>query len=165
MHIPATRLLLWGILVSSFSCGGSAFADHLNADRSTISEEIDHINATTSLEDQRKYAEDLYRRVSLNGERTSARDIVALRRLLANDSDAVRFWVAATLGAIGASAKSAVPELRAAYLRSACIRADLTSVTAIEYALEQLGTGLPEVVCGDGLPPMSGKAPSVQQSK
>jgi len=68
--------------------------------------------------------------------------------LLDTQEDAVRFWVAVTLGNLGYGARRAIPKLQELLSRADCLWADLSEADAIRYALARMHAAVPPPTCG-----------------
>lgn len=75
--------------------------------------------------------------------KTDDKALAELISLLDMTNDSVRFWVAASLGNLGAQARSAIPKLEETLAKVDCLNGSITSAAAIRHALTRLGVTHP----------------------
>ena len=83
----------------------------------------------------------------LDPDRLDDKTVSGLVSLLNTDDDSVRYWVAISLGHIGARAQKAVPSLLRILAEVQCQRASKTSEGGVRYALKQMGVTPPLSNC------------------
>ncbi len=89
-------------------------------------------------------AESLFKFVSQNGSSNlSDGQFSNIVSLLDSTIDAVRYWIARSLGALGARAKPAIPKLREVLAKVDCLGGGKTSASGIRFALVQMGEEKP----------------------
>lgn len=96
-----------------------------------------------------KRAQELCQWIGRHPSEVSATDVDALTRLLTDEDDSIRIWIAGALGLLGEKAKSAVPQLQRALLERPCANTPATSASAIRLALSRIGVQPVNAPCTD----------------
>jgi PBS lyase HEAT-like repeat len=127
---------LLATLASMGASSGSLVASEINAIKQEPS-----VNART--EDARQLADQVRR----NQLVVSDADIQLLAEMLSDRDDAVRYWIATTLGYLGPRAQQAAPALERALKDAQCAHGSKTSAPAIRSALANIGAPLRHLDC------------------
>lgn len=116
--------------------------------RQQFSDEIATVRTSNDSAVKIKAAEHLYSLTKGNGaKRFDDQCIAELAGLLGMHNDAVRYWVARSIGNFGPRAKTAVPALERVLPEVDCIKGSKTSASGIRFALTQIGVREPPSKC------------------
>lgn len=119
-----------------------------------IEKDIAKIRTCNSVDGRTDAAERLAKDVQkLSNSENKDALVIDLIDLLDSSDDSVRYWIAISIGNMGAAAKAAIPKLEAMLPQADRINGAITSASGIRYALIKMGVKLPppskhEVIAG-----------------
>ena len=111
---------------------------------STISRIIKAIHKEKNLASQEKLTENMFNLLSkTDNVDISDSNISEIMLLLDIPFDPARYWIARSIGVLGAKGKVAIPKLKSVLAQVDCLRGSKTSASGIRFALAQLGEAVP----------------------
>jgi hypothetical protein len=113
-----------------------------------IRREIDNMNREGSSIDRTKHAQELSDLIKNDArDRIKDSDIDLLAGMMQDKDDSVRYWIATSLGFIGARTQRSAPALERALRDRACDHSSKTSASAIRLAFRRIGVASPNIGC------------------
>ena len=106
------------------------------------------MNREGSSIDRTKHAQELSDLIKNDArDRIKDSDIDLLAGMMQDKDDSVRYWIATSLGFIGARAQRSAPALERALRDRACDHSSKTSASAIRLAFRRIGVAPPNIGC------------------
>jgi len=106
------------------------------------------MNREGSSIDRTKHAQELSDLIKNDArDRIKDSDIDLLAGMMQDRDDSVRYWIATSLGFIGARAQRSAPALERALRDRACDDSSKTSASAIHLAFRRIGVAPPSIGC------------------
>jgi len=106
------------------------------------------MNREGSSIDRTKHAQELSDLIKNDArDRIKDSDIDLLAGMMQDKDDSVRYWIATSLGFLGARAQRSAPALERALRDRACDHSSKTSASAIRLAFRRIGVASPNIGC------------------
>ena len=106
------------------------------------------MNREGSSIDRTKHAQELSDLIKNDArDRIKDSDIDLLAGMMQDKDDSVRYWIATSLGFIGARTQRSAPALERALRDRACDHSSKTSASAIRLAFRRIGVASPNIGC------------------